>query len=119
MDIVDTVLYFNLLVLAAFSQYDFKGNTTKQTAVAYTSTIITFILFVGSICYHLRLLFKKEKPPQDLNEYPLSPVQLVNTEVTYSVIEPPRRDQDQPPDKDRDETKISENCHITPPYTQQ
>ena len=118
-DIVDTVLYFNLLVLAAFSQYDFKGNTTKQTAVAYTSTIITFILFVGSICYHLRLLFKKEKPPQDLNEYPLSPVQLVNTEVTYSVIEPPRRDQDQPPDKDRDETKISENCHITPPYTQQ
>ena len=106
-DIVDTVLYFNFLALAVFTLYNFKDNPTKQTAVAYTSTIITFILFIGSICYHLRLLFKKEKLPQDLNEYPLAPVQPANAEVTHSVIEPPKRDQDQPPDKDIDETKIS------------
>ena len=81
-DIVDTVLYFNLLALAAFSQYDFKVNPTKQTAVAYTSAIITFILLIGSLCYHLRLLLKKEKPPQDLNEYLLAPVQPANAEVT-------------------------------------
>ena len=118
-DIVDTVLYFNLLALAAFSQYDFKVNPTKQTTVAYTSAIITFIVLIGSICYHLRLLLKKEKPPQDLNEYPLAPVQSANAEVTYSVIEPPKRDQDHPPDKDRNEPEIPENCHITPPYTQQ
>ena len=118
-DIVDTVLYFNLLDLAVFTLYDFKADPTKQTAVAYTSMIITFILFIGSICYHLKLLFKKEKSPQDLHEYPLAPVQPANAEMTYSVIEPPKHDQDQPPDKDRDETEISENCHITPPYTQQ
>ena len=119
LDIVDTVLYFNLLALAVFTLYEFKSDLTKQTAVAYISTIITFILFIGSICYHLRLLFKKEKPPQELNEYHYSPIQPASAEVTYSIIELPKRDQDQQPDKDRNETEISENCHITPPYTQQ
>ena len=102
-NIVDTVLYFNLLALAGFTLYDFKADSTKQTAVAYTSTIITFILFIGSIYYHLRLLFKKEKPPQDFNKYLLAPAQPANAEVTYSVIEPPNRDKDSPPDKDRNE----------------
>ena len=102
-DIVDTVLYFNLLALAGFTLYEFKSDPTKQTAVAYTSTIMTFILFIGSIYYHFRLLFKKEKPPQDLNKYLLAPVQSANAEVTYSVIEPPKRDKDSPPDKDRNE----------------
>ena len=102
-DVVDTMLYFNLLLLAGFSLYDFKVNPTKQTAVAYTSTIITFILFIGSICYHVRLLINKNKLPQDLNVYTLYPVHPVNTEVTYSVVEPPKRDQDPPLDKDRDE----------------
>ena len=118
-DVVDTVLYFNLLALSGFTLYEFKSDLTKQKAVAYTSTIITFILFIGSICYYIKLLFKKEKIPQDLNEYLLAPVQPANAEVTYSVIEPPKRDQDPPPDKEKDETEISENCHITPPYTQQ
>ena len=49
-DTVDTALYFNILTLAALSLYDFKGDPTKQTAVAYTSTIITFLLLVGVIC---------------------------------------------------------------------
>ena len=106
-DIVDTVLYFNLLALAGFTLYDFKSDLTKQTAVAYTSTIITFILFIGSICYHFRLLFKMEKRPQDLNEYPLAPVQLADAEVTHSVIDPPERDQDSPPYKDRNEPEIN------------
>ena len=83
--------------------------------MAYTSAITTFILLIGSICYHLRLLLKKEKPAQDLNEYPLAPVQSANAELTYSVIEPPKRDQDHPPDKDRNEPEIPENRQITPP----
>ena len=106
-DIVDTILYFNLLALAGFTLYEFKSDLTKQTAVAYTSTIITFILFIGSICYHLKLLFIKEKPPQDLNEYPLAPVQVGNVEVTHSVIEPPKRDKDSPPGNDWVETEIT------------
>ena len=39
-DVLETVLYFNLLAFAAFSLYDFKTDITKQTTVAYTSTII-------------------------------------------------------------------------------
>ena len=111
-DIVDTVLYINLLALAAFSQYDFKVNPTKQTAVAYTSTIITFILFVGSICYHLKLLLKKEKPPQNLNEYPLASIQSANSEVSYTIIDPSKRDQDPLLIIGIDEPDIYENRHI-------
>ena len=88
-DVVDTMLYINLLVLSGFSLYDFKVNRIKQTAVAYTSTIITFMIFIGSISYHVRLLIKKYNPPQNLNEYPLLPVQAIKVEVTHSVIEPP------------------------------
>ena len=119
-DVVDTVLYFNLLALALFSLYDFKGNIMKQTAVAYTSTIITFLLFIGAISYHIFLLIKKEKPPEDLNEYPLAPVQLVNAVVTYSVVERPKRaeeDSSSTDHKDSDEQEFIEDRHIfTPPY---
>ena len=119
-DVVDTVLYFNLLALALFTLYDFKANIVKQTAVAYTSTIITFLLFIGAIFYHILLLIKKEKPPEDLNEYPLAPVQPVNAVVTYSVVERPKRAEEDPPPADRkdsDEQEITEDRQIvTPPY---
>ena len=114
-NVVNTVLYFNILVLSAFSLYDFKVDPKKQTVVAYTSTSVTFILFIGSIIYHVKLLFKKEIPPQDLNEYPLAPLQPAHAQVTYSVIEPPKRDQDarHAVDKDRDGLEIS--CrNVTP-----
>ena len=48
-DIVDTLLYFNLLALSVFTLYDFKENKEKQTAVVYISVIITIILFIGAI----------------------------------------------------------------------
>ena len=114
-DIVDTMLYINLLALAAFSLYDFKVNPTKQTAVAYTSTILTFILFIVSICYHIKLLLKKEKPPQNMNEYPLASIQSVTAKVTYTVFDLPKRDQDPLLNIDGDEPNISENHHIKIP----
>ena len=119
-DLVDTALYLNLLVFSAFSQYDFKMDITKQTAVAHISTIITFILFIGAIFYHMILLVKKERPADDLNEYPLAPVKPANAEVTHSVIEPPKRDDEDPPHadcEDGDEQEVTEDRHIvTPPY---
>ena len=119
-NVVVTALYFNLSALALFTLYDFKANIVKQTAVAYTSTIITFLLFIGAIFYHIFLLIKKEKPPEDLNEYPLAPVQPVNAVVTYSVVERPKRAEDDPPPADRkdsDEQEITEDRQIvTPPY---
>ena len=63
----------------------------KQTAVAYISTVITIILLVGAIIYHVYLLVRKDKPRgQKMNEYPLAPVQPPKAEVTHSVIEIPK-----------------------------
>ena len=69
-------MYFNLLALAAFSQYKFKTDLKKQSAVAYTSTIITFLLLVVVIAYHVYLMIISRKEttciPVELNEYPQS-----------------------------------------------
>ena len=90
-DIVETILLFNFLVLATFSLYDFKIDNTKQTAVAYTSTIITFVLLLGVVVYHVYLLIKKAKVTVEVNEYPTAPVErAAASEITQSVIEMPR-----------------------------
>ncbi len=102
-NIVEIGLYVNLLILSAFSWYRFKIDAEKQTAVAYTSTIITFILLVGAIIYHMYLLVRKDQSRwgEEVNEYPLAPVQPSKAEVTHSVVEIPKpRDQSpQPEDK--------------------
>ena len=107
-NIVETGLYFNLLALAAFSSYDFKGDINRQTAVTYTSTIITFILLVGVIIYHVSLLVRKNKPRQEVDEYPMAPIQPKNkAEVTHSVIELPKPcDQSPPPQANSDEVEV-------------
>ena len=95
--VINTLLYTNLLALVLFSQFEFKRNPKKQTVVAYTSTIVTLILFIISMCYHVSLLIKKKKLPEDLNEYLLAP--LTNNEVpcpiTYSCVDAPKHDQNQ------------------------
>ena len=96
---VETMMYFNLAAFAAFSLYHFKTGPTKQTAVAYTSTIITFLLLVGVIAYHVYLLIRKEKTTVELNEYPLAPVHPANSGVTHSVVEV-RQPQCDPPEPD-------------------
>ena len=99
--IVETILYFNLLALAAFSQYKFNIDLKKQTAVAHISTIITLLLFAVVLAYHLYLVIRKEKITAEVNEYLLVPVPPTNTQVkrsdvTYSVIQfpPPEDDSD-------------------------
>ena len=102
LNITETGLYFNLLALSAFSWYRFKIDIEKQIAVAYTSTIITFILLVGVIIYHVYLLVRKDHPRlgalEQLNEYLLVPVQPARNIVTHSSVKVPRvRDLSQPP----------------------
>ena len=102
-DVVETITYFNLLSLISFSLYHFKADSTKQTAVVYTSTIITFLLLVVVMVYHVYLQIRKQRQSIELNEYLLAPVQPDNNaEVTYSVveIEEPRC---QPSEADSDE----------------
>ena len=102
-DIVNTVLYFNLLMLAALSLYNVKADVIKQTTVAYISTSITFILLIGVIIYHVALLIKKDNTSEELNEYLLVPVGSMTTDhhevhVTHSVVEIP-----QPPSETNDD----------------
>ena len=120
-DIVENIVYFNLLALAAFSLYDFKTDLKKQTAVAYTSTIITLLLLVGVIGYHVYLLIKKKKSTTKLDEHPPVTSTAARNEVTYSVIELPKPQSDGPPSESNsdEEECISdgEDCRlITPPY---
>ena len=118
-DLVDTVLYFNLLVFSVLSLYDFKTDIMKQKAVAHISTIITSILFIGAVFYHVTLLDIKERPAEDLNEHLLSPVEPAKVKVTYSVVEPPKRDDQDPPPANceaSDEQEITEDRQVlTPP----
>ena len=110
LNIIETGLNFNLLALSAFNWYDFKTDIKKQTAIAYTSTIITFILLVGVIIYHVYLLVRKDQPPEEVNEYPLAPVQEPdNTELTHSIIVIPNpRDQSPLPEANCDEIMVKE-----------
>ena len=99
-EVLEIWLYLNLLVFAAVSSYDFKADKTKQIAIAYGSTIITLIHLVGVIVYHMSLLIRKNKPPEEAEEFLLAPVQPANTEheVTYSIVERPS-DQSPPPEE--------------------
>ena len=112
-DIVDTILYFNLLILSFFSLYtDSNDNVKKQTAVAYTSALTTLILFVGAICYHVYLSIRKKKTQslEDSNEYILNPIQPSQIpEVTHSFIELPRPDQNRHPNGDRNQIEITKS----------
>ena len=123
-DVLETGLYFNLLVFAAFSLYDFKTDITKQTAVAYTFTIITFILLVGVIIYHVYLLVRKDHPRmgEEVNEYPLAPVQLAENILTHSSVEiPTPLNESPPPEENINEIIMPREitCGSEPPvYTQ-
>ena len=127
-DVLETGLYFNLLAFAVLSLYDFKTDITeditKQTAIAYTSTIITFILLVGVIIYHVYLQVRKDHPRlgEEVNEYPLAPVQPGKAEVTFSVVENPMpRDQSPSPEENINQLIVPREitCGSEPPvYTQ-
>ena len=90
--VIDTGLYFNLLALCAVSLYHFKTDIRKQTAVAYSSTIVTFILLVGVIIYHVYLLVRKNNPrTKERNVHLLTLVHSsTKAEVTRSIIELPK-----------------------------
>ena len=60
-DMINTTLHFNILVLATFSLVFFKSDTTRQIAFAYISTLVTFILLVVAIVYHIALLIKSRR----------------------------------------------------------
>ena len=91
-DIVETLIYLNLLVFAAISLYHFNSDNTKQTTIAYMSTTMTFVLLVGVVLTHEILIVKKKwYKPSVVKEY-IAPVQPAkrgaeHAKVTYSYVE--------------------------------
>ena len=111
-DVVEKIMLFNLLVFATCSLYHFKTDPTKQTAVAYTSTIITLLLLVGVIAYHVYLLIRREKTTVELNEYPLAHTEPANSRVTHSIVEvhKPRCGPPEPDNVKIGDIRQIENC---------
>ena len=58
-DVIETTLYFNLVVVSAVNLYNLKA-VPQQIAVAYISTITTLFLLIGVIVYHFVLLIDKD-----------------------------------------------------------
>ena len=114
-DAVDTIINLNILVLSACSIYHFKTDPTKQSIVLHASTIITLILLVGVIAYHIFLLVRKDKCPKEEKEeddgillVPVKPANTADSEITHSVIEIPQpRNESPPPQANTDEAEIS------------
>ena len=54
LDVLETFIYFNLLVFSALTWYNLSSQAfKKQVAVAYTSVMIIFILLLGVIVFHI------------------------------------------------------------------
>ena len=51
-DIIETVIYFNVLAFATFTWYNFDTGK-NQTDVAHTSVMITFSLLLAVIIFHV------------------------------------------------------------------
>ena len=113
-DIVETMILLNLFFVAAFSLYEFKTDSTKETAIAYVSTIIISIMLLGVIAYHLTLLINRKSPSEstrpliDVISEPVAAPQL--GEVTHSVIDIPKP-QDQEPDTESEVVADSRKNH--------
>ena len=112
-DILEIALYFNILALASISLYNFKASISKQRAIAYTSTIITFLLLIAVIVYHVTLLIpcrervRSTLTLHSLNEY-LLPSAQCDSVITYSVIDRPKS-----PIFENDKPKIIETTTLT------
>ena len=69
-DIIEIIMYFNLVMFAVFSLSDLRGNViTKRVATSYASTLLALILLLGIIImhvvdligYHYSNFFRKKK----------------------------------------------------------
>ena len=52
-DIIEMTVYFNLMMLSAFSWYSLETDQLTRAAVAYTSASITSVLLVAVLFYHI------------------------------------------------------------------
>ena len=83
------MIYLNLLYYAALTLHDFKNDNKKQTTVAYTSAIITCILFIVVILHHaIQLVKNRIKARRSRTRAGQADITQTNEVViTFSVME--------------------------------
>ena len=84
-------MYLNVLYYAAFTLYNYKNDTTKQMAIAYTSTTIKFIFLIVVIIHHAIEVVKRRNLKRKLTTEKQPTVATISNpqhkEVTFSVVE--------------------------------
>lgn len=94
-DIIESVMYFNLLAFASFSLYNFeRGNSAKQAAVSYISTIIAFILLTGIIFWHVIMVMRRRKGSEATRALSIVtvPERPQPAEITFTSVAIPYRE---------------------------
>ena len=93
-DVLDTFCYLNILLFAIFTWYTLDNSDSNQEAAAYTSVIITFIVLLLIILYHVytyTIVFSKIKETK--------PVKMIDRLLTDANPKPkPKRHWSPPPD---------------------
>ncbi|MCG8624038.1 MAG: hypothetical protein MJE68_18860, partial [Proteobacteria bacterium] len=92
-ELIETLMHLNVLYYAAFTLYNFKNDATKQTAIAYTSTAITFILLIGVIVHNAFKLFKRRKSQRKFSSKTLPTVTVAPTNQVYLNCNNPQHKQ--------------------------
>ena len=78
-DVLETSFYLNILSFAIFNSYSLNNSDVNQKAAAYMSVIITFIVLLLIILYHVYTYttvfskIKKTKPARKIDRYRWSP----------------------------------------------
>ena len=101
-DVLETSFYMNSLSFAIFAWYSL-GDPSKQKAAAYTSVIITFIILLLIVFYHIYTytpVFSKVKMnlvsrqinrlpdgPANTDDYNVPPLKQTPVKPTHSVVE--------------------------------
>ena len=91
-DIIETVMYFNLVMFAVFSLPDLGSNdNTKRVVISYISTLLALVLLIGIIVLHvvdhIRSRFWKEKPATPQAPEVSESNNVTRTEISLSMMD--------------------------------
>ena len=85
-DIVNKVVYLNLLVFATFTMFNYNNDLVQQTVYAYISTGSTLLLLVSVIIYQVVTLCGKRLCDKNQTEHPTDVIHQVNPQVTHTEV---------------------------------
>ena len=93
-DVLETIMYFNIVTFAALSLSSYYHDTGKnQAAIAYISVTITFILLLIVIMYHV---YKYSCLQSTIDKYRMSIYDKIKVKVLKEIKQPTDEELDDP-----------------------